>query len=449
VSATGALEGAEALRADRAAPRSAVWSVFRAERRKLASLTAIRLLALVCLLGPFGFAAVLKSQTGSPADTLFGAWVHGSGFAVSLVVLGFAGSWGFPLVAGIAAGDIFSAEDRYGTWKTVLTRACTRRELFVGKLLAAAAFTLALVLLTAVSSLAAGVLLVGDQSLVNLSGTLFSPGRSLGLVFASWLLSIPPTLAFAALAVLFSVATRNGIVGVLGPSLVALVMQLLALVGAGTWVHMLLVASAFNDWHALFTVQPYYGPLLVALAVSLVWIAACLGVSWSILRRRDFAGPPVARRRGWGPPLRIALAFAALIALLAFATNWGPAGVTAGRLQASITPAFNNLTIMQQRLLGRTVPAGAHLNVRSHCTRRASTPQGPGEWACTLAVFIPQPGAVPYETTPVTYDVSVQSDGCYKAESPPSFVGQQTMRDEQGHSVVNPLFTIYGCFNPI
>ena len=45
-------------------------------------------------------------------------------------------------------------------------------------------------------------------------------------------------LAFTSLAVLFSVATRNGIVGVVGPALVDLVMQLLLLVGPGVWLHM-------------------------------------------------------------------------------------------------------------------------------------------------------------------------------------------------------------------
>jgi len=95
------------------------------------------------------------------------------------------------------------------------------------------------------------------------------------------------------------------------------------------------------------------------------------------------------------------------------------------------------------------VPAGARLNVIPTCSRRASTPSGPGDWICTLTVYIPQPGAVPFQQTPVTYDVTVQSNGCYKAESPPSFVGQQTMRDANGHQVVNPLFVIYGCLNPL
>jgi ABC-2 type transport system permease protein len=424
-------------------------SVFRAERRKLASQLSTRLLALVCLIGPFAFGGVLSSQSASPADTLFGVWVHSSGFATPLVILSFAGTWGFPLIAGIIAGDIFSSEDRYGTWKTALTRSRTREQLFVGKVLAGTAFSLGLLVLLAVSSLIAGLVFVGGQHLVGLSGNLISPGRCLLLVLVSWALSALPTLAFVALAVLLSVASRNGIVGVIGPSVAGLVMQLLLLIGAGVWAHAILVSSAFNDWHPLFVAHPFYGMLVVACVVSLAWTAGCFAAAWLMLRGRDFAGAPVSRARGWTTPVRTVVALAGAIALLAVAGNWGPAGDTPARLKASITPAFNSLTLLQQRLLGRVVPPGANLNIKPTCTRRASTPKGPGDWSCTLTVYIPQPGANPFQQTPVTYDVSVNSDGCYKATAPPSFVGQQTMRDAGGHSVVNPLFTIYGCFNTI
>ena len=448
------MSSAAALTAGRSQPlrtaaRGGLIGAYRAECRKLSSQLAVRILALVCLIGPFAFAAVLRAQSGSPTDTLFGALVHSSGFAVSLVVLSFAGSWGFPLLAGIVAGDIFSSEDRYGTWKTVLTRSCSRSDLFAGKLLAAATFATALALLTLLASLVAGVLIVGEQSLTGLGGTLLSPWHALGLTVASWLLCIPPLLAFASTAALLSIASRNGIVGVIGPSVVALVMELLALVGAGVWAHMLLVASAFVTWPALFTAHPYFGPLVVGLVVSLVWSAACVGGSWLLLRRRDFAGPGAARGRSWTLPARLVLAAAVLIALIALAGNLGPAGVTAARLQSNITPNFENLTLLQQRLLGRVAPVGTKLNVHPHCYRHGSSPHGPGEWTCALELFIPQPGAVPYQQAPVSYDVSVQSDGCYKAESPPSFIGQQTMRDADGHNVVNPLFTFYGCLNPL
>ena len=445
MSATSAApESVIVSRNDRA---SGVRQVFGVERRKLSSQLAVRVLAVICILGPFVFAGILKIQSGSPTDTLYGIWVHSSGFALSLVLLAFAGSWGIPIIAGVVAGDMFSSEDRYGTWKLVLTRSATRRDLFLGKLLAAAVFSLALLLLTAVASLAAGVLLVGGHSLVNLSGTLFSPGKSLGLVLASWLLCAFPMLAFASLGVLFSVATRNGIMGVIGPPLSSLAMQLLLLVGSGIIVHLLLLNSAFNTWHALFNAEPFYGQLLIGIAVSITWASVCLWLSWRILSRRDFAGTPASKRQGWIAPVRVSVALAAVIALLAVAGNWGPTGVTATRLRANLATSFNNLTLLQQRELGRLVPAGAKLNIVPTCSRRGSTPTGPGDWACTMTVYIPQAGVNPFQQTPVTYDVSVQSDGCYKAQSPPIFIGQQMMKVPGGKSVVNPLYTIYGCFN--
>jgi ABC-2 type transport system permease protein len=429
--------------------RHPVWRVYRAERRKLASQLAVRVTALICVLGPLVFGAILKIQSGSPSDTLYGVWVHSSAFALSLVLLSFAGAWGLPVIAGILAGDLFSSEDRYGTWKLVLTRSCTRGQLYAGKVLVAATFAIGAVLLTAAASLIAGVVFVGVHPLVSLSGTQFSSGHVFLLMLAGWGLCVLPTLAFASIAVLFSIATRNGIMGVIGPGLCALAMQLLLLVGSGVWMHALLVASAFGGWRALFSAHPYFGPLLVGQLASALWIIACGVISWRLLRRRDFAGTPVARRQGWLPPLRAAVALAATLALLAIAGNWGHPGVTADKLRASIVPTFNNLTLLQQRELGRYVPAGAQLRiVLPRCSRRGSKAAGPGDWVCTINVLIPTTGSsLPPQPTPVTYDVSVQYDGCYKAQSPPAFIGQQMMRDADGHSVVNPLYTIYGCFN--
>ena len=443
-----ALPPSALARAAGARVRTGVGNPYRTERRKLATQLPCRALALLCVLGPLAFTVILKAQTGSPADTIFGVWVHSSGFAIPLVVLAFAGSWGFPVLAGVLAGDIFSAEDRYGTWKTVLTRSCRRQELFLGKVLAAATFAVGLIVLLAVSSLVAGLLFVGDQSLVGLSGALLSPGRCVVLVLASWLVSVLPVLGFTSLAILLSVASRNGIVGVLGTMLVALVMQLLALVGTGTWVHGLLLASAFDGWHGLFTAHPDYAQLVLGCIVSLAWIAACLSAAWATLRRRDFAGTASGRRSGWGTPLRAVLAAIALIALLAVATGWGPTGVTAARVTHSIASTFSNLTLLQQRVAGRTGETTANLTVLAHCGRRSGSSRGPGDdWFCTVDPLIAQPGVVPFWGTPVTYDIGVKSNGCYKAEAPPTSVGNLLMRDAHRHLVVNPLATIYGCFN--
>jgi ABC-2 type transport system permease protein len=399
------------------------------------------------VLGPLAFAAILSLAGGVPADTLLGAWVHSSGYAVSFVTLAFGGYVGFPVLAGLCAGDIFSSEDRYGTWKTVLTRSRSRGQVFAGKVLVAATLSLALVALAALSSLVAGLILTGAHPLVGLSGTLISSGESLWLLIASWLLVIPAVLAFTSLAVLFSIASRNGIVGVLAPPLVGLLMQLLALIGSGSWVHMLLVASAFDDWHGLLAAPKFYGPLVIGGLVSAAWVVASLGASWLILRRREFAGPPIGRRSGWRAPVRATLAATALILALGAATSLEPTAITRARLEPSIANAFDRLALLQEQELGRSAPAGAKLKLRTRCSRRSGKGEGPGDWSCVLVVVTPLPEALPLALTSVTYDVSVRSNGCYKADAAPASVGQQTMLDAHRRSVVNPLFTIYGCFD--
>jgi ABC-2 type transport system permease protein len=437
--------------AARSEPRvkEGVRNAFGTEVHKLIAQLSTRILMLVCALGPFAFAAILKVQSGTPSDALFGVWVHSSGFAVSLVILGFAGSWGFPIVAGVLAGDLFSSEDRYGTWKTILTRSCTREDVFAGKLLAVGTFAVGLTLMLAASGLIAGLVLVGPHALVNLSGVLTSPGRMLALTVDSWLICLLPVLAYTSLAVLFSVATRNGILGVLGPLLVALVTQLLDLIGKGVIVHELLIGSAFDGWHGLFTTHPFFGPLLVGSAVSLVWIAVSLTVSWRILSRRDFLAGSSGGAPSWTTPVKVVAVGAVGMAVLALASGLGPTGVTAYRVAGTVGREFNNVTLLQQQLIGRRVPASARLYIQPNCNRRGTKAIGPGDWSCTIYVYLPQPNAVPYQLTSVEYDVSVQYNGCYKAQSPPAFLGGQTMLDAAGRSVTNPLFIVYGCFNPL
>lgn len=203
-------------------------------------------------------------------------------------------------VAGLLGGDLFASEDRHGTWKTILTRLCARGDLYAGKVLAAGALAVGLTLLLAVSSVLAGVALVGAHSLPDLSGVPTSPGRLLGLTALSWLTCLLPMPAYTSVAILVSVATRNGIVGVLGPLLVALVTQLLDLIGRGVGMHLLLIGSAFDGWHGLFATHAFYGPLAISSVVSVVWIAACPTAGWMILRRRDIltsARPGLARSR--------------------------------------------------------------------------------------------------------------------------------------------------------
>jgi ABC-2 type transport system permease protein len=257
------------------------------ELRKLRAQLRFRLALLICAVGPILLTVVLEAQTGLPKDTLFGRHVHDSGFAVPLLVLGFAGTWAFPLLTSVVAGDIFSAEDGYRTWPALLTRSRTRAELFTGKVVAACLSALVLLTVAAVSSLLAGVALVGSEALTGLSGTPIEPSRATTLVLLSWATAIPPLLGFTALAVLLSIVSRNSVIGIGLPVLAGLVMQLLSLLGALGRGANALLTTPFASWHGLMRDEPFYGPLWQGVLVSLVWTVACFVPARMVLLRRD------------------------------------------------------------------------------------------------------------------------------------------------------------------
>ena len=423
-------------------------SAYAAEQRKLLAQTSTRVLALVCLLVPFAFALVISRQSGVPGDSLLGVWVHESGYGVGFVVLDFAGYLGLPVLAAVVAGDLFAAEDRYGTWKTVLTRSRSRRDLFAAKALVAGVLAVGLALIAAASSIAGALVFVGPHSLVGLSGNELSSGHALVLLLCGWLLNLPPLLGFVGLAILLSVASRSGIAGVFGTALLGMLMQLLGFLGNGSWTHSLLLVSAFDDWHGLLADPSFFGPLASGLAVSFIWGGLALWAGWALLRRREFAGPS-AGARGWLPTARLVGAAVVGLIVLGALSSAGATSITAGRLQLALGESFERLTLLQQRELGRKVPAGSHLELAMRCARHGTSHDGPGDdWTCTVTLAsAASTGYDPLKLTSATYDVSVKSNGCYRADAPPAFIGSQTMRDAHGRSVVNPLYTIYGCFD--
>jgi ABC-2 type transport system permease protein len=267
------------------------WSaVTGVECSKLAAQFKARIVLAACAVGPFAFAVAIRVQSSVPSDTLFGRSVKESGFAVPLVVLGFAALWALPVLTSVVGGDLFSSEDRYGTWKTVLTRSRSRGEMFAGKVLTALGFSLLAVAVLAVSSVAAGWLFVGPAPLIDLSGILLSPSQALKRVGLAWASVLPPTLGFTALAVLLSVATRSSAAGIGLPVVAALTMQLYAFVDGPETVRRLLITSAFGAWHGLLSEPAYYGPLVDGTIVSVAYFIVCLTIAYCMLRRRDIGG---------------------------------------------------------------------------------------------------------------------------------------------------------------
>jgi ABC-2 type transport system permease protein len=272
--------------AEKTRRRSGALIVCRWEMAKLVRQIRVKTMAVLCLVVPFLVLLALRIQSAVPQDTLFGQWVHVSGLAQPLVILGFSGQWALPLVTAIVAGDIFSSEDHFGTWKVILTRSRSRNEVFVGKVAAAVGYTLVMVIVLAATSLLAGVL-AGGKPLVGLSGQMVPTGRSEALIVFSWLTQIAPLLTFTALAILISIASRNSVLGVGGPVVLGLVLQLVTLVNMPEAIRVILPSTPFVSWHGLWLQTPFYGPLREGLLSSRVWFIACIEIARVIFRYRS------------------------------------------------------------------------------------------------------------------------------------------------------------------
>src|SRR5207247_695261 len=178
----------------------------------------------------------------------------------------------------------------------------------------------AMVALIAASSLAAGLIVVGSQPVIGLSGAPIAAGRALALVLESFAIALVPTLAFTCLGVYFSVVSRNSTVGILAPPLLGLVMVLLSLLGSGVVVRSMLLTTPFEAWHGLQIPGAPATPLWLGAIVCLAFAVASLDGARRSFRRRDFAGDGQAPLR-WSGVARGVLVTVVIVAILAVGTT--------------------------------------------------------------------------------------------------------------------------------
>jgi len=276
--------------AQRARRRPTVLDAIRWEMSKLAAQARARWTLGICLVAPIAIVVLINAQQRPPKDSLYGRYIHQSGFAVTLLILGFAAQWILPLLTALVAGDIFASEDQHGTWKTVLTRSASRSQLFWAKTVTALAFATAALLILATTTILASVLVVGDQGLVGLTGQIVPSGTSARLIVESWATQLAPMLGFTCLAILLSVRSRNPAVGIAAPVVLGMVMQLAGGLGGISAIRPLLLTTPFETWHGLLAQTPFYAPLITGLVVSAVWCIGCLAVALQTLLRRDITG---------------------------------------------------------------------------------------------------------------------------------------------------------------
>jgi ABC-2 type transport system permease protein len=425
---------------------------YRFELVKLLSPWRARVLVALSWVAPALVVGVVSRQASLPTDTVFGRWMHATGWAGSLVVLGFACSWVLPLLTALIAGDVFASEDRLGTWRHLLVAVRSPRRIFVSKTLASLTVIVLLVAGLAASSIAGGLASAGHRPLVGLDGHLLGPADAAGTVLLAWVCVLAPTLAFAAVGVLGSVALGRSPMGLLTPALLAFGLQLAQLLPLPVALRMALPSSGFLAWRGLFTAPAQRAPLLVGVGVDLIWAGVALALAFRIFVRRDFTDPGQdgsGRRAVLGGALPLAgLLAASAVAIGSLApTTSAATGTGIGRttLQDSLGAAFAHLYRLQTRELGRPAVTEAQLRASATCDKGGSRvlDEGPGnDWRCVVTWHLPDAGRA---VGTATYQLDVTADGRYVADGdgPKEVNGYFSVRTPHGDAP-NPLWQLDG-----
>jgi len=405
---------------------------YRFELVKLLAQWRIRLVLVACWLGPTVFVAAVSRQSSLPADTVFGRWMGQTGWAGSLVVLSFCCSWVLPLLTSLVAGDVFAAEDRLGTWRHLLVAVRSLRRIFLAKALASLTVILLLVAGLAASGVVGGLTAVGDRPLVGLDGHLLASGPAAGAVLLAWAAVVAPTLAFAAVGLLGSVALGRSPMGLLMPALLALLLQLAQMLPLPVVVRVALPSYAFLGWRGLFTDPTQTAPLVVGIVVSLAWAVAATALAYLLFLHRDFtdvAYDGSGRRVLVQAVLPLAALLAVTVGAVAAATPASGSGIDRPRLESSLAAAYAHLYRLQSRELHRPDVTEQQLRTSASCDKGGSLVEdfGPGnDWRCVVSWHIP--GAT--VTGSAIYQLDVTADGRYVA-------------DGDGPSEVNGFFQVH------
>lgn len=424
-----------------------LWRAYRFELVKLSAQWRLRVVALVCWLGPGLVAAVISTQSSLPSDTVFGRWMGQTGWAGSLVVLSFACAWVLPLLTSLVTGDVFAAEDRQGTWRHLLVAVRSPRRIFLAKALASLTVVFALVLGLTASSVVGGLAAVGNRPLVGIDGQTLSPGHAAVAVILSWVVVLAPTLAFCAVGLLGSVMFGRSPMGLLTPVALAFVLALAQLLPLPVILRIALPSWSFVAWRGLFADPAQVGPIVAGVVVDLVWALLAAVLAYVIFLRRDFTDPSYdgAGPRVVGSSLGLlAVLVAVSVGVIAAITPASGSGIDRPKLEQSLAVTYAHLYRLQAQELARPDVTEAQLNSSASCDKGGSLVEDFGagnDWRCVVTWHIPGATAV----GSAIYQLDVTPDGRYVADGdgPQSVNGFFQVKTPTG-DVPNPLWQFDG-----
>lgn len=243
------------------------------------------LLALAMLAGLPVLLGTAVAMTGGPTDgdgPPVLASVAGNGLVLPVASLVIAQTLLLPLIGSMVAADALAGESSHGTLRGLLLAPVSRVRLVWVKAFGVLAMTLLAVTLVALSGLITGLVIVGSDGLVTLSGTTLPLGAALGrLALAVGWVTVQMA-AVGAIALAISSLTDHPLVVMTTTMGGLIVFGVLGTVPALDWLHPVLITS---NWPSVTDVLR--DPIVSDNLVHGLLCAACyllIGVSATIGR---------------------------------------------------------------------------------------------------------------------------------------------------------------------
>ncbi|HEV2784447.1 MAG TPA: ABC transporter permease subunit [Actinophytocola sp.] len=231
-------------------------SELRLVLRRPRTLIALGLLALVPVIAGIGIAVAASGELQGPAGAdgpgALAAILDGNGLVLPVFVLFMALQMLLPMVGAMWAADAVAGEASTGALRNLLVAPVGRARLLAVKAFGVATATLIGVALMTVSGVLTGLLLLGGDGMLTMSGSTLDLWPALGRIVLAALLVTVQVLAVAAVALAISTLTEHPLVVmavVLGG---IIVFGVLSTISSLDWLHPFLINQS---WFALVDIM--------------------------------------------------------------------------------------------------------------------------------------------------------------------------------------------------
>lgn len=224
-------------------------SELRLVLRRPRTLIALGLLALVPVVTAIGISIAAQSQSTSatgPGPGDLATLVNDNGLVLPIFVLFMAMQMLLPMIGAMWAADALAGEASTGALRNLLVAPVGRARLLAVKAFGVAAATLLGVTVMAVSGVLSGVLLLGGDGMLTISGTTLGTGPALGRIMLTAALVTVQVWAVAAVALAISAVTEHPLV-VLAVALGGIIVfGVLGAISALDWLHPVLITQSWD-----------------------------------------------------------------------------------------------------------------------------------------------------------------------------------------------------------